>query len=168
MGRPSKLTPTQWEEIGRRLVSGETAAALGREFGVSQTVISQRFSKFPKSEVTRLGNELALLPPQAQMAAVSLADELRTISTHMAGAARYGASTAHRLAGIANGKAIEIDDGAPVTDESLNTMKGILALSRTANEAAHIGLNLLNANKESGKPVNAPLPLALNGSDIDG
>ena len=112
--------------------------------------------------------QLAELPIKEHSAAVSLADELRTISVHMAGAARYGASTAHRLAGIANGKAIEIDDAAPVTDESLTVMKGILALSRTANEAAHIGLNLLNANKATGLEPRAPVPLALSGSDIYG
>ena len=168
MGRPSKLTPTQWEEVGRRLARGETLQSLSREFGVGVTTISERFREFPKTGIRRLANELATLPPQAQAAAVNLADELRAISVHLAGAAKYGASTAHRLAGIANSKVQEIDDAAPMTDESFDALKGIATLTRMSNDAANIGLNLLNANRDQGKPVNAPVPLALNGSDVDG
>jgi len=166
MGRPSKLTPTQWDEIGRRLSGGETAASLGREFGVSQTVISQRFSKFPKAQVKKLAAELATLPIQAQQAAVSLADELRSISGHLAAAARYGSSTAHRLSALAHGEVQKIDDVSPL--ESIEALKGVAALTRLANDAASVGLNLLAANKDRSMEQNAAMPLQLNGSDIHG
>ena len=44
-GRPSKLTPAQWDEILARLVNGETVSALAREYGVDKANISRRFSK---------------------------------------------------------------------------------------------------------------------------
>lgn len=165
MGRPSKLTPTQWEEIGRRLAAGETAKALSMEFGVGRTTISERFSDFPTVKVRKLGQELSELPPQAQAAAVSLADELRAISGHLAAAARYGSATAHRLQALAHGEVQKIDDANPL--ESVEALKGVHALTRLANDAAATGLNLLNANKDM-KPAAPDLRLCLDGSDIDG
>ena len=38
MARPSKLTVDQWKELERRLNSGESAAALSREYGISEPV----------------------------------------------------------------------------------------------------------------------------------
>lgn len=166
MGRPSKLTPTQWEDLGRRLAAGETAASLGREFGVSQATISERFSEYPKAAVRKLGHELAALPPHAQQAAVTLADELRSISTHLAAAARYGSSTAHRLQALAHGEVQKIDDAEPL--KSVEALKGVHALTRLANDAASTGLNLLAANRDRDPGKDAPHPLALNGSDVHG
>ena len=39
MGRPSKLTEKQWAEIGRRLLAGEKAASLAREFKITEGAI---------------------------------------------------------------------------------------------------------------------------------
>lgn len=73
---------------------------------------------------------------------------------HLAGAAKYGASTAHRLSGIANAKVMEIDDAAPLTDASLLSLKGVAVLTKVANEASQIGVNLLAANKDMIKEAN--------------
>lgn len=166
MGRPSKLTPTQWDEVGNRLAAGESAASLSREYGISQATISQRFSEFPKASIQRIGKELAALPPKAQQAAVSLADELRSISAHLAAAARYGSATAHRLQALAHGEVQKIDDANPLV--SVEALKGVHALTRLANDAASTGLNLLAANKDQAKPVPERTPLVLNGSDVHG
>ena len=91
---------------------------------------------------------MSLLNVSEQIAARSLADELRSISEQLAGAARYGASTAHRLAGIANGSVAQIDDAKPLDDAGMIELKGIAVLTRMANEASEIGVNLLRANKE--------------------
>ena len=155
MGRPSKLNAAQWKEIHARLLAGEKAAALGREFGVSKTAISIRFSgrtetvKAVANQLVAAETALRKLPVTEQVAALNLADELRSISVHLAGAARYGAATAHRLAGIANGKVEEIDDAKPLDTESLESLKGVAVLTEMANKAAHVGLNLLAANKET-------------------
>lgn len=92
---------------------------------------------------------MALLNVSEQMAARSLADDLKSISEQLAGAARYGASTAHRLAGIANGRVAQIDDAKPLDEAGVAELKGIAVLTRMANESSEIGINLLRANKET-------------------
>lgn len=161
MARPSKLTDAQWEKIGKRLLAGESASALAREFGVSKSTISERFSernqnvKDAANQIVAAESALSKLNVSEQMAARSLADDLKAISEHLAGAARFGAATAHRLSGIAHNKVSEIDDAAPLNDESLGTLKGIAVLTKMANESSEIGVNLLRANKEHVDAVNA-------------
>lgn len=57
--------------------------------------------------------------------------------------------TSHRLSGIAHGQVEKIDDADPITEESLETLKGIAVLTKMANSSSEIGLNLLRANKEA-------------------
>jgi hypothetical protein len=90
------------------------------------------------------------------MAARSLADDLKAISEHLAGAARFGAATAHRLSGIANSKLNEIDDAALNAESSINAMKGIAVLTKLANDSSEIAVNLLRANKETVDELNKP------------
>jgi len=71
---------------------------------------------------------------------------------HLAGAAKFGSATAHRLAGIAHAQVAKIDDADPM--ESQVVLQGISALTKIANDASQIGVNLLNANKEQIKIVN--------------
>lgn len=159
MGRKSKLTEKQWQGIGERLLKGETARSLAREFGLSEAAIRARFSARNK-EIKSVANQMVAaesafkaLPVSAQIAAHNLADELRAISSHLAGAARFGAATAHRLSGIAHSKVQEIDDAAPLDDESFTALKGVAVLTELANDASRIGLNLLAANKDTVKEL---------------
>jgi ABC-type transporter Mla subunit MlaD len=160
MGRQSKLTDAQWERIGKRLLAGESPSALAREFGVSKSTISGRFServqnvKDAANQIVAAENALSKLNISEQIAARSLADDLKAISQHLAGAARFGAATAHRLSGIAHNKASEIDDGAPMSEESRNALGNIAVLTKMANEASEIGLNLLKANKDTVDDLN--------------
>ncbi|MET3232274.1 UNVERIFIED_ORG: AcrR family transcriptional regulator [Burkholderia sp. 1263] len=155
MARPSKLTDAQWESIGKRLLAGESAAALSREFGVSKAAISVRFSKRTEAvktvakQIVETERALSFLNVSEQIAARSLADDLKAISEHLAGAARFSAATSHRLAGIAHNKVAQIDDAMPLDETSLASLKGIAVLTRMANDASEIGLNLLRANKDS-------------------
>lgn len=155
MARPSKLTEKQWEAIGKRLLNGESNASLSREFGVSKATISERFSERTKTvksvanQIVATSEALSLLNVSEQIAACDLASRLRSISGHLAGAAEFGAATAHRLAGIAHNKAQEIDDAAPLNEESMESLKVVAVLTRTANEASEIAVNLLKANKEA-------------------
>lgn len=162
MGRKSSLTEKQWEVIGKRLLKGEKGRVLAREFGVSEAAIRKRFGAQTK-QIKDVANQLvaaetafSALPISAQISARTLADELKEISQHLAGAARYGAATAHRLSGIAHNKVSEIDDAAPLDDESLKTLKGISVLTQMANQSAEIGVNLLRANKDSIDAMNKP------------
>lgn len=153
MGRKSKLSDRQWENIGKRLLAGEKASALAREYKVSPTSISEKFSERTKrvkataSLVIETEQILKALPISEQIAVNSLADELRAISMHLAGAGKYGAATAHRLSGLAHSEVQKIDDAEPL--HSIEALKGVSALTRLANDSAEIGLGLLKANKEA-------------------
>ena len=155
MGRKSKLTEQQWQEIGRRLIANERPSDLAREFGVSPAVLSRRFAK-RTATVKEVANQivsadvaLKSLPIAQQIEAMTLADELKAVSMHLAKAARFGSATAHRLAGIAHGKVQEIDDAAPLTEKSMESLRNVAVLTRMANEASNIGVNLLAANKDA-------------------
>jgi hypothetical protein len=154
MGRKSKLTDEQWAQIRARLLEGESGRALAEEFGVSETAIRKKVSsqvseiKIVANQIASAQTALSKLPISSQISAQTLAQRLMSISNHLASAADYGAATAHRLAGIAHMKAAEIDDSAPLTEEGVQTLKGIAVLSRMANEASDIGMNLLKANKD--------------------
>lgn len=172
MGRNSKLTEKQWESIGKRLLDGESVRALGREFGVAESAIRKRFGAQAKS-IKAVANQLVVaetafksLPISAQISARTLANRLLAVSDHLVGAAEFGASTAHRLSGIANSKVTEIDDAAPLNSESLETLKGVAVLTKMANEASEIGVNLLRANKEAIDDMNKngsePVPSGLD------
>lgn len=160
MGRPSKLTEAQWAAIGKRLLAGERAADLAREYGVSKTAISTRVSKRIET-VRSVANQLVsaeqslrALPVSEQISALTLADELKAISSHLAGAAKYGAATAHRLSGIAHAKVQEIDDAAPIDDKSREALQHVAILTKVANEASTIAVNLLAANRDTVKELN--------------
>ena len=161
MARPSKLTDAQWAAIEARFLAGESARAIAREFDVSEAAIRKRFGSqqsisSQSSQVRTVAEKLAdaqialaALPKHQQPAAITLADELRSISGHLAAAARYGSATAHRLQALAHGEVQKIDDVDPLQPESVEVLKGISALTRLANDAAATGLNLLNANAKA-------------------
>ncbi|GAB3188595.1 helix-turn-helix domain-containing protein [Hydrogenophaga aquatica] len=160
MARPSKLSPEQWQEIERRLAAGERAADLSREYGISQTRISERVSKVSEKvketahKLAEAQTALAELPVAQQYAAVSLAEKLRAISVSLANAAELGAKTAHRLHALANSEVEKVDDADPLL--SMEALKGVSVLTKLANDSSQIAVNLLAANRDTVKQVNAP------------
>lgn len=160
MGRPSKLTDAQWEAIGKRLLAGESTSALAREFGVSKGAVSSRFSKRTET-IKAVANQLvatdramANLNVSEQMAARSLADDLKAVSEHLASAARYGSATAHRLLAVAHGNAAKIDEADPMNAGSIEAMRGMAAMTKLANDSSEIAVNLLRANKDNIEDLN--------------
>lgn len=182
MGRKQALTPDQLLEAERRhFIGGESLNSLAKEFGVNESTLRRKIKPNkaegetgPKSllelatdkaradaSAKQIAEQIAELPISRQQLVNDMARRLSNISEHMAGAAEFSAATAHRIAGIANAKVLEIDDAAPLGGESLESLKGIAALTELANKAAHIPLNLLAANKEAVKELNQqvkPLP----------
>lgn len=156
MARPSKLTDKQWIEVTDRVARGESMRALSREFDVSEAAIRQRVSTHAKL-IKDVANQMVSaevafksLPVTSQIIAHNLADEMKQISMHLAGAAKYGAATAHRLNGIAHNQVELIDDAKP--EKSTEALQRIAILTKIANGSAEIGLKLLAANKEDLKP----------------
>jgi hypothetical protein len=158
MGRKSSLTEKQWDEIGRRLVSGEKAATLASEYGINRAAISRRFSqqiatvKTVANQIVAAEDALRALPIPQQINAINLADQLRSISMNLASAANYGALTAHRLSGIAHGQVEKVDDAEP--EKSTEALQRVAVLTKMANASAEIGINLLRANKEAVDELN--------------
>lgn len=159
MGRPSKLSIEQWAEVTRRLAEGEKATELAKAYGVSKTAISNRVSKRAETvkavanQLVAAEHELRSLPVSEQILTLNLADKLRSISNHAASAAENGMMVAHRLTGISRMLVERIDDADPAG--SMADLKAVAAMGRIANDAAHIGLNLLAANKGT-IPISEP------------
>lgn len=160
MARPSKLTEKQWAAIEKRLMDGEKPAALAKEYGINRAAITRKFSqqvrnvKAVANQIVTAETALRALPVAQQIAAISLADDLRAISGHLASAAKYGSMTAHRLSGIAHSQVERIDDADPLRKESLESLQGIAALTKLANASSEIGLSLLAANKDMVREAN--------------
>lgn len=164
MGRPSKLSPSQWNELHRRLLAGETARSLGREFGVSEAAIRKKYganhsvsaqSAQVRSAAIKLAeanNALEALPAAQREVAMNLSDKLRSISSSLANAAELGAKTAHRLQALSNAEVSKVDDAEPM--QSIDNLRNVGVLTKLANDSAAIALNLLAANKESVKRLN--------------
>lgn len=153
MGRPSKLTDKQWNEVEKRVLSGESVRKIAGEFKIAEGAIRQRVKTHTKpikelaNQMARVEAEFERLPLSTQVKVRTLADDLKGISQHLASAANYGAMTAHRLSAIAHVESSKIDDTAPL--ENIEALKGISALNKMANEAAGIGLNLIRANQDT-------------------
>lgn len=167
MGRPSKLTEAQWAEVHQRIIKGEKPADLAREFGISKTRISERFSgrfetvKAVANQLLTAEQAFQSLPIAEQIETVSVLNDMREITRHIGGAARLSAATSHRLAAIANTQVEKVDDSAPMTPEGFENLKTVAALTEMANKAAHIPLNLIAANKEMIKDLSQqakPIP----------
>lgn len=167
MARPSKLTDAQWHEIEKRMLAGEKAAALAKEFKVDRSTISQRLSPGVKN-VKVVANQMLeaeyafkALPVSQQIATVNLMDELRAISTHLAVAAKNSAMSANKLTSLANlhiEKITEDNLTEPGTGENLMIADKLQAM---ANEASKIPMGLLNANKDQVQRISIPDTSAL-------
>lgn len=150
-GRPSKLTPEQWGEIGRRVAAGESMGALALEFDVSKSNISGRYSQ--KAERIRIvanklvdaNRALTSLPESERPLAVRLADDLKSISLNLTRAAKAGSATAAHLAELATERSKSIMRTEPkdgmLVDQGVRS--DVFDLSIAANRAAAPALRLL-------------------------
>jgi hypothetical protein len=161
MGRKSKLTDAQWAEIGRRLLEGESVVALAREFAVGESSIRSHFERKGESSpkvrevadmLFQAESALSTLPPDAQVSAINLATKLRSISENLACAAENSSATALRLSALANSEVQKVDDAEPVT-KTRKHVESAIVLTKAANDAAHISLNLVSANRDAIKRI---------------
>lgn len=149
-GRKTKLRAHVWDAIRKRRLEGASFRELSEEFGISETAIIEQISAETKKirqavDKFRQGDViLDQLSFSAQALANNLLNSLRATSMHLAGAAKIGAATAHRTAVLANERVERLDSN----ELDHNVLRDVAALTAVSNEAAKIGLNLLNANKE--------------------
>jgi hypothetical protein len=150
----AKLTKAQWKKLKSRLDSGEKAASLAREYGITRQTISDRFGKTDNKAAIIVANQiveaensiresLQKLTPALQIEACNIASELMAVSNHMAGGARYNAMSFHRLARIANTQVQKLNDDEPCPEALLT----IGTLTRVGNETAKVPVDLLKVNQ---------------------
>ena len=156
MGRKSKLTDKQWDEIRKRYLAGEKGRVLAREYDVSETAIRKKIGlqcvqiKTIADHVFEAETALKKLPISSQIATLTLVNEMRSISDHLSSAAQYGASTAHRLSAIANAQVVKVDGADPMNSQEV--LQGISALTKITNDSAKLGIDLINASKKDPLP----------------
>jgi hypothetical protein len=152
VARPSKLSESKWDEIGRKLHGGAKVADICREYKVSKSSVYGRFSEKVQKEkdvaqqILAAEQEFKALPISGQITVISILDELRAISSNLAGAAKNGSITAFRLSGIAARQVDKINEEDPM--ESQETLQAVSALTKMSNEAASLGISLIGINKE--------------------
>lgn len=171
MGRKSALTPQQWEEVHRRhIIDKESLRSIAASLAVNESSL-RRGIKPQKAALTelasakvaaekavsRVAGQIAELPPQQQSVVNDLARALRATSENLASAAEISSGTARKLSAAAAEAVGRIGSGKPV-EENAEALRAALALTKGANDASHIGLNLLAANK--GAQLPAPVPVA--------
>ena len=153
LGRPPKLTDWQKAVIGRRLAAGESGRQLAKEYKVAEATIRLNFSAHTaaiQNIATRLATaelDMERLPPPARLSTRTFADQLKGMQeSYMAGAAK-GLRTADKLHTAAEDMVDLLDRDKMGADD----LRLVAALVQTANQAATMGTNLLNANKEATK-----------------
>lgn len=152
-GRPSKLTEQQWLTITERAMAGESVRALAREYKMSEASLRGRIPAIQKkledvaSQIVATNQALAELSISAQLTAQRLADEMRSISTNLAGAGKYGSIIAKKVMQTAAKQVEKVNEDDPM--ESADVLQGISALSRIANESSTIGFNMVRLAKDS-------------------
>lgn len=147
MGRKSKLTDEQWEEIKTRNLAGESLRSLAREFGVGESTAREKVSaqtaqiKDVAKQILNTKAAISALPVSAQISAYNLADKMMIMQGDLSDAAIAGANTAKLLNEAMNKRLIlarATKDGVTEDDISV-AMKS----SMTANSAGKISMDML-------------------------
>lgn len=163
MAQPSKLTERQWADIEKRLLEGEPARALAKEFGVTEGAIRKRKGTQVK-QIKEVANQIVAaevafrgLSIGTQISTQRYAAKLMAISDDMLDGSIHAAANFRRLSAIASTELEKVDVVDPM--QSADRLKGVAAITAMANEAAKTPINLIAANKESIKDINnAPPP----------
>ncbi len=190
MGRKSKLSDVQWAAVAQRLLEGEAARELGREFGVSVAAIRGRFpvrkrSAGVQNDIAAHASAPVAVQGASQATGRRLAATLLVVTDHLSGAALAGAEMARRLAQMAQVQVARLDvigplahgarevGGADAQDvhdapdventsqKMVDAIKRIQLLMAASNNAAELGMNLLKANKELTHADGQPTPVRI-------
>lgn len=163
MGRKSKLTESQWEEVKRKKLEGASYGQLAKEYGVTAGAIKQQIATQVNdisslaSQIVTTEQKMSKLSISNQILTNNLSAKLRAISDHLANAAYNGAKTADRLSGMANLETDKINEADLRDEATMESLKAVAALTKMANDASTIPMGLLNANKEQVSQLSAPV-----------
>lgn len=150
MGKQKRLTQAEWATLEKRLMAGESARSLAREYGNTEAAIRHRFGQVKKIKVEDAAMKLVearqaieSIPPTLRPQVNALADTLQQISEMAARSAELAARTAYRMSHIANVQASKLDEENP----DVETARMVAGFTDTANKAAYQPLELMKANK---------------------
>lgn len=149
MGRPSKLTDVQWNDIIRRHLAGEKLRPLAREYGVAESSLREKISARAEAietvadQLVTADRNLRALPVSAQMIALDRAEAMRVISDCTLGTAAISSRSALRLSTIAHSHVERLD----TDDPDAGTLRTAATMQAMANEAMKPALALIAANK---------------------
>ena len=153
MGRKSKLSEKQWDDMKRRNLDGETLRSLAREYGVSESTAREKISA-QTAQIKNVANQIVAtamavkeLPLSAQVSAHNLADKLLAISMSLSDAAIAGAITAKRINEAAQNHIANKKDADLMGEDGL---KAMMAASMIAKTAGKMGMDLLNLATKPG------------------
>lgn len=152
MASSKKIPPSKWADILRRfIVEGESASALAREIGVTEGAIRKRAGT-KRYEVKDLANQIVTSQKKydsyddsTKVLVDDMVSQLRAISNNIARAAISSSATSARLSKIAEAQTLKIDEDNPM--ETAEELQAISALTKMANDAAIIPMNLINSSK---------------------
>lgn len=149
-GRPEKLTPSQVDELHRRIAAGETVRALAVEFNVSPALISSKCStkglrlrSIAKAKL-EVDGIIERLPVSEQAAVVSLIDQMKGISGGLMRVAELNGKTATLVAEKGHKKAQKLGP-----DPGIEDLREIAAFAETSNKLTNLGVSLVSSHREA-------------------
>lgn len=153
MGRKSSMTAVQKLEAESRIYAGEEIRAVARDLNVAESTLRGMFGaarkdvKIVADQLVSAEQALRELPITAQIGALTLAAQLLSITNNLASAAHHGAMTASRLSAIAAKRSVKADHEDEMI--SMRAISDVGMLTKAANMAAEIPLNLIAKNKDA-------------------
>lgn len=145
-GRPSKLTPAQWDEITRRAGEGEAPSKLAVEFKITKRAINARVSSHTKT-VKSLVDQVVSLPAPSQRALMTLVDRENAKRQNLAIIGHEGTAMAARLVTLAREKVDTMRVLPPAED-----LRDVAAATQVMNAAASMGQAQAASAKETTNP----------------
>lgn len=177
-GLPRALSYSQYLDACWKVLHNHTIQSVADELGCGVATLYRMGIKEDTERIRAIAKEksiadakMAQLPVVLQVPARILSDELTTASLSLASAAKHGAFVADKLAQFAATEAEKIDFGSQDEDQvkaNVQALRSIDALTGVANNAADIGLKLINASNKDKLREREPTPAdpnAIPGND---
>lgn len=157
MGRPSKLSDAQKDDIRKRLLSGEKAIDLAKEYKIDRAAITRMFSqqiatiKDVANQIVSVDVALSKMPVAQQIATIQEADHKRAMNEHLMQGGVKAASLFHRFSNLAAMHSDKLDETDLDSDESNTIRKTIAQCLSIANNAALIPMDIARLDKAKDK-----------------
>lgn len=152
MARPCSLNDKQKQEILRRSIEmQESPYAIAKAMNLPESTVRRNVVadsgviKSAAIQIVTAEQELLKLPISAQVVARDYMANLRAISNNLARAAMIGSANAVRLSKVAETEIIRATEGDGLDLEGIKIANG---LTRSANDAAQLGVQLIQSNKD--------------------